>query len=226
VNVIEAIESRISCRAFLDTAVPLETIREILDLARLAPSGGNIQPWHVHVVAGKKRQELVDRAIASFTANPDGEQPREYLGYPVKWVQPYKTRRFDVGKALYSALGIDRRDKTARGEQMLRNFYFFDAPVGLMFTIHKTLWPGQLNDLGIFMGNVILLAREFGLHTCAQGFWQNVNRTVHEVLEIPYDYIIYSGMALGHIDPNHPANQVKSGRGEVDDFATFMGFDD
>lgn len=225
-DVIAAIHSRLSVRAFLPTPVPRDTIVRILDIARRAPSGGNMQPWRVHVLSGAARAALIERALASAALHPDGEEPREYQGYPVHWVQPYKTRRFDVGRALYAAAGIDRRDKAGRAEQMLRNYRFFDAPVGMIFSIHKTLWPGQLNDLGIFMGHVMLVARSFGLHTCAQGFWQNVSHSVHAVLDIPADYIIYAGMAIGHMDPHDPVNRIDSRRGEVDEFAVFAGFDD
>ncbi|MEH6639692.1 MAG: nitroreductase [Porticoccaceae bacterium] len=220
----EAMASRFSARAFIDTPVDRQTVYSILDLARQCPSGSNIQPWKVHVVTGEARTILIERAIAYAEENPIGAGAQGNPIHPREFVQPYKTRRFQCGMRLYEALGIDRKDKAARQAQLMRNFYFFDAPVGLIFSLHKSLLPGQLGDLGIFMGNVMLAARQFDLHTCAQGFWQDVSPAVHEVLDIPEDYLVYNGMALGKIDPDSPANHLDMGREEVDGFTEFLGF--
>ncbi len=222
--VSDAIASRFSARAFLDTPVSIDTIQKILDHARWAPSGGNIQPWKVHVVTGDAKAKLSKAALDSVRSHPDGETP-EYLPYPTEWKQPYKNRRFAIGMALYDAMGIDRRDKQARTEQLLANYEFFNAPIGLIFSIDKTLWPGQLGDMGMYIQNVMLLAREHGLHTCPQQIWQFVNRTVHQVLDISDDYTIYCGMSLGYLDTDNNANKVVRQRGELDDFALFHGFE-
>ncbi|MGB5146316.1 MAG: nitroreductase family protein [Porticoccaceae bacterium] len=225
-ELIEAIESRLSARAFLPTPVPRATVERILELARLAPSGSNMQPWQVDVVTGAVRERLIERALAWAREHPVGNNENPLRGDPGGFRQPYKQRRFDCGMSLYAALGIDRRDKVAREQQLLRNFYFFDAPVGLMFSIHRSLLPGQLGDLGIFMGHVMLAAREFGLHTCSQGFWQDVSPAVHEVLGIAPEYYVYNGMALGHIDADHPANRLEMPREPVAGFARFLGFEE
>ncbi|HBD13017.1 MAG TPA: nitroreductase family protein [Porticoccaceae bacterium] len=223
-ELLEALSTRISARAFLDTPVPRGVVREIIELASQAPSGSNMQPWQIHAVAGDTRRQLIEKALSYAEKHPIGATRSEYQSAPEHFVKPYKSRRFACGMALYTALGIDRKDKAARAQQLLRNFYFFDAPVGLIFSIHRCLMPGQLGDLGILMANVMLAAREFGLHTCAQGFWQDVRPAIHEVLDIPEEYYIYNGMALGHIDENAAANQVKPGREPVDSFTHFLGF--
>lgn len=221
----EAIASRRSIRAFLPTPVPRETIERILELARHCPSGSNMQPWQVHVVTGAVRERLIARALAWAQEHPVGSEPDPLRGDPAGFAKAYKLRRFDCGMRLYEALGIDRRDKPARERQLLRNFDFFDAPVGLFFSIHRSLLPGQLGDLGMFMAHVMLAAREHGLDTCAQGFWQDVAPAVHEVLEIAPEFHVYNGMALGHRDPDHPANGFDLPREPVVEFARFLGFD-
>lgn len=220
----EAISSRFSARAFLNIPVPRQTIEEILRLASKAPSSCNTQPWKVYVVNGHVRDKLVEAAIASVIKN--GCEPLEYKTEPDTWEAPYKSRRFETGMALYSAVGIDRKDKTARNAQMLENFRFFGAPVGLIFTIDKSLCPSQLGDLGMFMQNVMLLARDFGLHTCPQQSWQYVNQTTHRILEIPEEEMVYCGTPLGYIDASHPANSVNLYRAPVESFTRFAGFQD
>lgn len=220
----EAISSRFSARAFLDTPVPRKTIEEIIRIASKAPSSCNTQPWKVYVVSGKVQDELINAALASVIEN--GCEPLEYKTEPAEWKAPYNARRFETGMALYGAVGIDRRDKAARNAQMLENFRFFGAPVGLIFTIDKSLCPSQLGDLGMFMQNVMLLARDFGLHTCPQQSWQYVNQTTHRILEIPDAEMIYCGTPLGYIDPRHPANSVNLDRAPVESFTRFAGFED
>lgn len=224
-ELFEAIADRRSIRAFLPTPVPRETVERILDAARHCPSGSNMQPWQVHVVTGAVRERLIERALAWAREHPVGSNPHPLRGDPAGFAKPYRQRRFDCGMRLYDALGIDRRDKPAREQQLLRNFHFFDAPVGLFFSIHRSLLPGQLGDLGMFMAHVMLAARDFGLDTCAQGFWQDVAPAVHEVLDIDPEFHVYNGMALGRRDPDHPANGFALPREPVADFTRLLGFD-
>ncbi|HAD08680.1 MAG TPA: hypothetical protein DCF62_04300 [Porticoccaceae bacterium] len=225
-ELLDAISTRISARGFLDRPVSRETVHKILDLARQAPSGSNMQPWQIHAVTGKVRAELIEKALAYAAEHPVGSVPQEYQAPPKNIVRPYKTRRFECGVALYNALGIDRKDKPAREKQLLQNFYFFGAPVGLIFSIHKSLLPGQLGDLGIMMAHVMLIAREFGLQTCSQGFWQDVQPAIRDVLDIPEDFYIYNGIALGYADKSHPANNLEITREPVEVFTTFSGFEE
>ena len=224
-ELIEAIRSRVSARAFLPDPISRTTVEQILELARCAPSGSNMQPWRVDAVTGAVRERLIERALGWAQEHPVGSNENPLRGDPGGFRQPYKQRRFDCGMRLYDALGIDRRDKAARERQLLRNFDFFGAPVGLMFSIHRSLLPGQLGDMGIFMAHVMLAAREFGLHTCAQGFWQDVSPAVHEVLDIGPDFYVYNGMALGRMDPDHPANRLEMPREPLAGFTRFFGFE-
>ncbi len=223
-ELLEAVSSRISARAFLDTPVSKDIVYKILDHARLAPSGSNMQPCHIHAVAGEARERLIEKALAYAAEHPMGNVQSEYQSSPRNFINPYKSRRFACGMALYSALDIDRKDKAAREKQLMQNFYFFGAPVGLIFSMHRSLMPGQLGDMGILMGNVMLIAREYGLHSCAQGFWQDVQPAIREVLDIPEDYYIYNGISLGYLDENHAANKVNPGREPVEQFTEFVGF--
>lgn len=225
-ELLEAVSTRISARGFLDRPVSRKIVYQILDLARQAPSGSNMQPWQVHAVTGKVREELIEKTLAYAAEHPIGSVQQEYQAPPQNIVRPYKTRRFECGMALYKALDIDRKDKPARERQLLQNFYFFGAPVGLFFSIHKSLLPGQLGDLGIVMAHVMLIAREFGLQTCSQGFWQDVQPAIREVLDIPEDFYIYNGMALGYADEDHPANKLEINREPVAVFAHFSGFEE
>ncbi len=223
-NVLEAINSRFSVRSFQDTPVSRETVAEILRVASQSPSGANMQPWQVYVVSGEPQAALIDAALESASSGIE-EEP-EYPVYPIPLPDPYNTRRFETGMGLYKALGIERKDKPARAIQMLENFRFFGAPVGLIFTVEKIFVPGQLGDLGMFIQSVMLAAREYGLSTCPQGAWQLVNKTVHRVLDIPTEQIIFCGLALGHANTSHPANKFQPDRIPVESFARFAGFPD
>jgi len=223
-NLKEAISSRFSARAFLDTPVHKAVVEDILQHASRAPSGSNMQPWKVYVAAGEKRDELVEAALSSVATKK--AEPPEYPIYPAELPPVYGDRRFETGMALYRVLGIDRGDRAARNKQLLENYRFFGAPVGLIFAVEKRFVPGQLPDLGMYMQNVMLLARENGLHSCPQAAWQLVNRTVHRVLNIPDDEIIYAGLALGHLDEAHPANTLTLDRASLESYTRFVGFED
>lgn len=220
-HVHQAINSRKSVRRFLPDKVTKETIAAILQIASRAPSGSNIQPWRVHVVTGNIKQQISE---AVLTAAKQGEVCPQYQYYPEQWFEPYSTRRRQVGWALYASLGIKREDKQARTEQMLRNFLFFDAPVGLFFTLDKRMATGSYLDLGIFIENVVLAARGYGLDTCIQAAFANYPQAISPYLPIAEDDIIVCGLALGYEDTNAPENQLITERDPVANFATFSGF--
>jgi nitroreductase len=225
VNVSEAVASRISCRAFLDTPVPAATLRAILDAARHTPSGGNLQPWRVYALAGGPLDELRALVRAQVMANPRGDGTHEYDIYPPGLGEPYRTRRFKAGEDLYATLGIPREDKMSRLLQLARNYDFFGAPVGLFFYLDRSLGPPQWSDVGMYMQTVMLLAREHGLHTCAQEIWSLVPATVGKCLGVPANLMLFSGMALGHADTAHPINSLRTERAALDEFAILKGFD-
>jgi nitroreductase len=224
VNVSEAVASRFSCRAFLDTPVPVATVRAILDAAKQAPSGGNLQPWRVYALTGGPLKELLGIVRSKLPTQPRGDGT-EYDIYPPGLVEPYRSRRFKCGEDMYATIGIARDDKFGRLLQFARNFGFFGAPVGLFFCLDRRLGPPQWSDVGMYMQTVMLLAREHGLHTCAQEAWSVWHQTVGEFLQLPAELLLFSGMALGHADLQHPINTLRTDRASLEEFAELRGFD-
>ncbi len=222
-DVRDAVASRFSCRAFLPTPVPLAVVRDILDRAARAPSGGNLQPWRVDALAGTPLATLKAILRAREAELPRGEGT-EYAIYPPELKQPYLGRHHEVARLLYGALGIPRQDRPARIAQYARNFQFFDAPVGLFVSIDRSLGPPQWSDLGGFIQTVLLLARAFGLHGCAQEAWTHWHKTVPPFLDLPADHILFCGIALGFADETAAVNRWRAPREGVDAFATFRGF--
>ncbi|HKR25281.1 MAG TPA: nitroreductase [Allosphingosinicella sp.] len=222
-SVSEAVGARHSARSFSSRPVARATIGEILALAARAPSGGNLQPWHVDVLAGEALGDLKGRVAASLAANPSGEGT-EFDVYPPALGEPWRSRRSACGEQLYASLGIARGDRPARLAQFARNFDLFGAPVGLFFSIPRHFGLPQWAHLGMFLQNVMLLAEERGLSTCAQEAWALVHKTVGEVLGLGEDRLFYCGMALGHVDRDHPINAWRTEREPLGAFATFKGF--
>ena len=215
-HVVAAVTGRRSVRAFLPTPVAQETVRAILAGATRAPSGTNIQPWLVHVVTGAARERLSAAALAAAEA---GETSLEYAYLPEAMKEPYLSRRRKIGYDLYARYGI--ADYPARKAAMLRNFSFFGAPVGLFFTLDRALTQGAWLDCGMFMQNVMILARAYGLETCPQQAWCDFGGVVHRELAIPESHILLSGMALGFEDTGADVNALVSERIGVDEFATW-----
>ena len=222
-NVTDALATRISCRAYLDQPVDATTLRAILDTARHAPSGGNLQPWWVYALTGGPLAEF--KALMRARFDPRGEASHDYEIYPAGLGEPYRSRRFKCGEDLYATIGIPREDKPARLRQLARNYEFFGAPVGLFFCIDRSMGPPQWSDLGMYMQSVMLLAREHGLHTCAQEIWSLWPRTVGEYLELPSNLMLFAGMALGYGDPSHPVNSLRTDRAPLEEFASLRGFE-
>lgn len=223
-DVLSAIRERISTRTFLDKPVSEETVRAILDDARWAPSGGNLQPWKVHVVAGEARQAIIDAVKAKLEADPFGDE-NAFPVYPESLWEPYRSRRYAVGEQMYDILNIPREDKMGRLGQVLKNFDFFDAPVGLFFTIDPRMNPNQWAHLGMFIYAVVLAAEGHGLATCMQEAWTRFTVTLGKALDLPDDEQVYCGLALGYADPDAPLNAMRTERAGVDEIATFRGFD-
>lgn len=222
-NVTSAVTSRISCRAFLDTPVPKQTLVEILETAKRAPSGGNLQPWLVHALTGQPLAEFLATIRSKLSMLPVGEGT-EYNIYPPELHDPYRARRFKCGEDLYATMDIPRDNKPARLGQFARNYEFFGAPVGLFFCIDRRMGQDQWADLGMLMQTVMLLARERGLHTCAQEAWAIWHKTIAEFLQLPADVMLFSGMALGYMDEGAPINSLRTQRAALDEFATLRGF--
>ncbi len=221
-DVLAALRERRSCRAFRPDPVPREMIEAILDAARWAPSGGNLQPWRVIAVAGDARDEVVRVAgEALFSgAEEEGEQPI----YPPTLHEPYRSRRFVNAESLYSALKIPRDDKAARYRWVAENFRFFGAPVGLFFVIDRRMGHGQWAHHGMFMMAVMLAAEAHGLATCPQEAWAQLRLTLHCHLALGEQELLYCGMALGWADPEHPSAAMVRERAALDEVAEFRGF--
>lgn len=225
-SVSEAIRQRTSVRAFLSTPVSAEQVRALLDTARWAPSGGNLQPWKVIAVAGAAREAVIDMARGEIAKAEDGV-PREQgtdLVYPPKLWDPYRSRRFQVGEDMYALMGIARDDRAGRLKHVARNFEFFGAPVGLFFVIDRRMGRAQWAHLGMFMQTIALAAVEAGLGTCMQEFWGTIRESLHAHFALDENDLVYCAMALGHADPDAPVNRLRSARAAVDDFATLRGF--
>ncbi|HEX6376754.1 MAG TPA: nitroreductase [Allosphingosinicella sp.] len=222
-SVTETVLARRSTRAFLPRPVERATIERLLELAARAPSGGNLQPWHVDVLTGAPLEALKGAVRASLAAQPGGEG-LEFAIYPSPLPEPWRSRRFASGEALYAAIAIPRDDRAARLAQFARNYDLFGAPVALFFSIGRLFDRPQWAHLGMFMQNLMLLAAERGLATCPQEAWAAVHRTVAEHLALPAERILYGGMALGYADPEAPINRLRTERAPVGEFAAFRGF--
>jgi nitroreductase len=222
-HVDAAITSRRSIRAFLPTPVARDDIQAILSTAARAPSGTNTQPWQVHVLTGAARQRLVDAVMAVWN---DPEQLKqhseEYAYYPTQWASPYIDRRRKVGWDLYGLLEIGKQDKARMHVQHGRNFCFFDAPVGLIFTIDRIMAQGSWLDYGMFLQNVMVAARGRGLDTCPQAAWTQFHRVIAQELDLADTQMVVCGMALGYADPSKIENTLVTEREPVAGFARFI----
>lgn len=226
-SVDAAISGRYSARAFLPDAVSRELLTHVLEVASRAPSGVNTQPWKVYVLQGSHREQLVQQVCmaqdAARTQTGVAEEEGAYDYYPSQWFDPYLARRRENGWGLYGLLGIGKADKEAMYQQHQRNFKFFDAPVGLMFTIDKRMGRGSLLDMGMFLQNVMLAARAHGLDTCPQAAWVNYHRLVMAHIGATDNELLVCGMALGYADPQAKVNEFQTPRVLVETFTTWLG---
>jgi nitroreductase len=218
----EAITSRRSVRAFLPDPVDESTIRAILEIAARAPSGTNMQPWKVYVTSGETKRRIAE-AILDSGIRAEKAVWDEYKYYPDQFFEPYLSRRRKVGFDLYGVLGIGRRDVERMREQHDRNFVFFDAPVGMIFTIDRRLNKGSWIDYGMFLENIMIAARARGLHTCPQAAFAPYHRQIRPVLGIPDEEAVVCGMALGYEDSSKPENTLRTERAPVEEWTSFMG---
>ncbi|MFZ2990994.1 nitroreductase [Ideonella sp.] len=217
-----AITSRRSIRAYLPTPVPRSEIEAMLAVAARAPSGTNTQPWQVHVLTGAPLADLTQRIGAAFDDPAQrAEHTEEYAYYPKEWTSPYIDRRRKVGWDLYQLLGIGKTDKARMHAQHARNFCFFDAPVGLIFTIDRHMQQGSWLDYGMFLQNLMVAARARGLDTCPQAAFSQFHRVIADCLSLAPTQMVVCGMALGHADPAAIENTLVTEREPVAGFARF-----
>jgi nitroreductase len=219
-TVEDAIRGRQSIRAYLKTPVPRDLIGRILITAGRAPSGTNIQPWKAYVVDGAVRDQLAAEMCAAYDTAPEPERPYNY--YPVKWRDPYITRRRACGWGLYGTLGITRDDKEGMRLQRRQNYEFFGAPTGIFFTIDKDMEVGSWLDTGMFIQSVMIAARQFGLETCPQAALANYHELLRKRLSIPDVEQVICGLAIGYPDPDAKVNTFRTEREPLDVFVKFV----
>ena len=226
-TVKEAIDTRMSARAFTQQAVPRELLTELLTQAARAPSGTNTQPWKVYVLQGQSRDTLVDKVCAAHDevrAHPEkaADYREAYDYYPEKWVSPFIDRRRENGWSLYGLLGITKGDKDKMHAQHQRNYRFFDAPVGLMFTLDKVMGRGSLVDYGMFLQTLMLAARGLGLHTCPQAAWNGFANIILPHIGAGENEMLVCGMALGYADDSQIVNTFRTPREPVASFTQWL----
>lgn len=219
-SVAAAVAARVSTRAFLDRRVPGALVRELIEKAGRAPSGGNLQPWHVHALGGVALADLLAQ-VARQGTDPEPA----YAIYPEGLSEPYRSRRYQVGEALYATLGIPREDRAGRLKQLARNATFFGAPVGLFIAVDRQMGPPQWADLGMFIQTFMLLAVEQGLSTCPQEYWALHAKTVTGFLGVPEGQMLFCGIALGYGDPDAPINALRTERAPLAEWSSFQGLD-
>jgi nitroreductase len=223
----QAITSRMSVRAFLPDTVQRETLMQVLDVASRAPSGVNTQPWKVYVLQGATRDALVSKVCAAHDAvraDPSlaAHHQESYSYYPEKWVSPYIERRRENGWGLYGLLGIGKGDKDKMHTQQQRNYRFFDAPVGLMFTIDRVLGRGSMLDYGMFLQSIMVAARGYGLHTCPQAAWNGFAKIILPHIGAGEEEMLVCGMSLGYADPSALVNSFHTPREPASQFTHFV----
>lgn len=223
-NIVDdVIRSRRSVRAFLPTPVPRAEIETILDVASRAPSGTNTQPWQVYVLTGARKQALSDEIVRTFyDADAMAEHHEEYDYYPEKWIDPFLARRRKIGLDLYGLLGLKRDNPEGMKAQQARNYQYFDAPVGLVFTMDRVMGRGSLLDYGMFMQNIMISARAHGLDTCAQAAFNQFHKIIARHLNLPSEQKVICSMALGYADPDKIENTLETDRVPVSEFAHFL----
>ena len=224
-HVAEAIESRRSVRRFKPDPISRDTVEYILSVSSRAPSGNNIQPWRVFVLTGEAKASLSNRILEAHNeqfGHPAKVGDWDYPYYPTKWKEPYLSRRRATGYGLYNLLGIEKGDKERMHEQMGRNYTFFDAPVGMIFTIDRILEKGAWVDMGCFIQNIMTMARAYGLHTCPQAAFVAFHKEIKAELKLDNSHLVICGMALGYEDDTAPENKLRTERESLNGFATFL----
>ncbi len=215
-DVTEAVDSRKSIRAFLDKAVDDSLIKELLEKASRAASGGNLQPWKIYVINGKTMN-----SFHKFQSEWTEPETPAYAIYPENLKEPYKTSRYEVADDMYSLLGIEREDKEARFKQVLKNYEFFGAPAAFFCFVDRQMGRPQWSDLGMFLQTFMLLAREAGLDTCPQEAWAMKQESVTAFVEAPDELMLFCGMAIGYQDESEKVNELRTSRRPIEDWTVF-----
>jgi nitroreductase len=218
------IQGRFASRAFTGRPVPQRTIADILDVARFAPSGANIQPWHVYVVGGAKKDEISCALLKAHNEARD-QHTSEYQYYAVELPEPYLSRRHQFGRLFYGSLDIQQSDSAGRARQTAKNYGFFGAPVGLIVTIDRRLQVGSWLDLGMFIQNVMIAAGARGLQTCPQETFEKYHALLRKLLPIPPEEMVVCGMSIGFAEDDCLTTGSLMPKVAVEEFAQFIGFE-
>lgn len=221
-DVFEAVDTRLACRAFLDRPVAAQTLHDLVARAGRSASGSNLQPWKLQVVTGEALRELKSIVAADVADRDPRHTPAEYPFVPPDLWEPYRERKEHHGAELYGALGIPRTDAEARLGQYKRNFQLFGAPAAVFVTMEKRFGAAQWADLGLFVATLMILARGYGLDTCPQQSWSRVQKPLFRYLGIPDDEILYCVVAVGYGDRTEPVNSFRSTRADPAEFTTFV----
>lgn len=224
-TVYQALARRRSVRDFLPTPVSGEVIRRVLQAATRAPSGGNVQPWHIDVVGGERLDELkaiMQRRLHEVAAGGEPDA-LDYDIYPHNLWPPYRDYRFQLAEQMYATMGITRQDKPGRLQWFARNYEFFGAPLALFCSIDRRMGPPQWSDLGMYLQSVMLLLCEEGLDSCPQEAWSVYPKTVGDYIGLPAERLLFCGMSIGHANPEHPVNSLRSERAGLEQMARFHG---
>lgn len=219
-TVSDAVITRRSLRAFTGQAVPQQVLEDIFTTAARAPSGTNMQPWRVRVLRDEALQKVSEAVLADYDADVPYNDEVSY--YPDRFFEPYLSRRRKVGWDLYTLLGIAKGEKEKMKAQHRRNFEFFSAPVGAVFTIHRDLNTGSWLDYGMFLQNVMLLAREAGLHTCPQAAFCGYHTALRKALALDDSEIVVCGMSIGYADLEAVENSLETERAPLSDYVEFL----
>lgn len=220
-SVTDAVAKRKSTRAFLPDPIPEAVIREVLEKALRAPSGGNVQPWHLHVLTGSSMERFRADLEMKMEENPLGEEP-QYAVYPEGLIDPYRTYRYNVGEEMYALLGISRDEKLKRLEWLQNNYRFFGAPAAAFCFIDRSMGPPQWSDLGMYLQTAMLLFEEAGYATCAQEAWSRWPAFVSGFVGTPEEQMLFCGLAIGKEDTSAPVNQLRTSRASFQDAVTFV----
>tara|TARA_A100001015_G_C15040164_1_gene739100 strand:+ start:208 stop:864 length:657 start_codon:yes stop_codon:yes gene_type:complete len=216
-KVYDAVKSRSSIRKFTNEPVRTSQIRKLLEQSSRAPSGGNLQPWRIFVINNKSMEEFLE-----FQKNWTGQDEAAYEIYPPSLGEPYRSSRYEVGEEMYKILNIPREDKSARVNQVMKNFEFFGAPAALFCFIDKQMGPPQWSDLGMFLQTFMLLAQEQGIDTCAQEAWSIKSKLLSNFFNVEENLMIFCGLAIGHRDHDAPINRLKTSRRSIEEWAKFL----
>lgn len=221
-NVKEAFISRRSVRRFLPDQISKDKIKNILECSAFAPSGHNIQPWHVYVVEGEKKQAITNSILESIKNGSAKNFKQEFDYYPTEWFEPFISRRRAVGFELYKLLDIKRDDFEARDKQMHENFHFFGAPLGMFITMDRRLATGTFMDVGMFIQSILVAARGEGLHTCGQVAFTRFHKIIADHLNFKENEMLVCGISIGYEDTNAPENSLRVEKLKYTDFTTFL----